>query len=119
MRENGGKDIPVRFWEPKQVHQECPHEMSDLVMIGDVRVLKPTLLLNIHCYIWLKYQSGPKKDAGRANGAAQSIDLLVKHIAKQTKREISNATGDFLAELAIARPETYLSFGDLGIKTQR
>ena len=113
MREGGG-DIPIRFWEPKEVHQECPQEMTDLVMVGDVRVLKPTLLLNIHCYTWLKAQSSPRRDSG--NGAAENIDLLLRHIAKQTKREVSNATGEFIIKFAAAKPEVHAGFRDLGIQ---
>lgn len=113
-RENGA-DIPIRFWEPKAVHQECPREMTDLVMVGDARVLKPTLLLNIACYNWLKYESKSVRAFGRPDVTAESIDLLVKHIAKQTKREVSNATGEFLIEFAAARPEAHAGFRDLGI----
>lgn len=114
VRENGGKDIPITFWEPKEVNQQCPESMAsgDLVMVGDVRVLKPTLLLNIHCHNWLKSQERGKQGG---NGAAQSIDLLLKHIAKETKREVSNATGEFLIKFAAAKPEAHAGFRDLGI----
>ncbi|KAH6641026.1 hypothetical protein F5144DRAFT_562324 [Chaetomium tenue] len=112
-RENGGKDIPITFWEPKEVHQQCPEEMTDIVMVGNVRVLKPTLLLNIHCHNWLKSQSGPGKNSG--NAAAHSIDLLLRHIVKETKKEVSNASGEFLVKFAAAKPETHAGFRDLGI----
>ncbi|KAH6850684.1 hypothetical protein B0I37DRAFT_119063 [Chaetomium sp. MPI-CAGE-AT-0009] len=116
VRESGGNDALIRFWEPKVLQQQFPNSSSDLIMVGEVPVLKPTLLLNIYCHNWLSCHLAGARDAEMADQAAADIDLLVKHIAKETKKEVSNATSEFLIKLGAAKPQVQAGFADLGIK---
>ncbi|KAK3297406.1 uncharacterized protein B0H64DRAFT_440874 [Chaetomium fimeti] len=113
VKDSGDKEA-VRFWEPKDVCQPFPDSKNDIVMVDKIPVLKPTMLLNIYCANFLV-----TRDAEAAEQSAADIEALLKHIAKQTKKEVSNATPAFLTKLGGFDPQIQVRFSDLGFKLPR
>ncbi|KAH6632870.1 hypothetical protein F5144DRAFT_489988 [Chaetomium tenue] len=106
--EKDGNKVPIRFREPAWLQQDYPNA-NGFFMVGKVRVLKASLLLNIRCYSWSQQTTASGKDQDAAD-----IDHLLKYIALQTKEELPHATPMFLVKFAASKPIVQAGFRYIG-----
>ncbi|KAK3293784.1 uncharacterized protein B0H64DRAFT_461988 [Chaetomium fimeti] len=109
---DSGSRVSVIFREPTRLHQAYP-DANGFFMVGRVRVLKASLLLNIRCYSWSQNRSNGNRD--KQDQDAADIDHLLKYIALQTKDELPNATAEFLLKFAASKPLVQAGFRYIGV----
>ncbi|KAK4139268.1 uncharacterized protein C8A04DRAFT_33267 [Dichotomopilus funicola] len=113
--EKEGKRVNIYFREPGRVQQEFPACLNNgTVKVGQVYVLKPTLLLNIRCASWTENRAQNRRE--RQDQDAADIDHLLKFIALQIKGELPHANAEFLLRFAASKPIVQAGFMALGIR---
>lgn len=113
--EKEGKRVNIYFREPQRVQQEFPACLNNgTIKVGQVYVLKPTLLLNIRCASWSENRQQNRRE--RQDQDAADIDHLLKFIALQIKGELPHANGEFLLRFAASKPIVQAGFMALGIR---
>ena len=110
--EKDGSKVPILFREPARLHQKYP-DANGFFMVGTVRVLKASLLLNIRCCSWSQNRSNGNRE--KQDHDAADIDHLIKYIALQTKEELPHATPEFLVKFAGSKPLVQAGFRYIGV----
>jgi hypothetical protein len=111
--EKDGSKVPIIFREPTRLQQEYP-DANGFFMVGKVRVLKASLLLNIRCCSWSQNNANNNKE--KQDQDAADIDHLLKYIALQTKGELPHATPMFLVKFAASKPIVQAGFRYIGVR---
>lgn len=111
--EKDGSKVPILFREPGRLHQKYP-DANGFFMVGKVRVLKASLLLNIRCNSWSLNQASGNRE--KQDQDAADIDHLLKYIALQTKDELPHATPTFLVKFAASKPIVQAGFRYIGVR---